>query len=72
MVVTFILTLEGPKQGKRKRKEKKDIEPATKKIQHSTGGGRRGINVHINVSFRVADFLACCPIQFWKGLGIFH
>ena len=63
----------GTETKKNKKERKKNIEPAAKKkIQHSAGGGGRGINVHINISFRVVGFLACCPIQFWRGLGILY
>ena len=57
----------------KKNKKGKEIEPAAKKkIQHSAGGGGQGINVHKNISFRVVAFLVCCPIQFWRGLGILY
>ena len=53
--------------------KKKNHEPAAKKkIQHSARGGGQGINVHKNISFWVVGFLAYCPIQFWRGLGILY
>ena len=58
---------------KNKKERKKNIESAAKKkIQHCAGGGGRAINVPKNISFRVVGFLAYCPIQFWRGVGILY
>ena len=58
------------KKNKKERK-KKHRASRQKKIQHSVRGGGRGIDMHKNISFWAVGFLACYPIQFWRGWGFF-
>ena len=58
-------------EAKQKGKKRNIVWDAKKKMQHSTGGGGRPINLPKNISFWVVGFLACCPIQFWRGWGFF-